>query len=552
VIVVAALVNCAAAADPEPAGTGTRVSPQDGGMTDVPSPAELEQRNASIRAIHIDVDDIFDKDDPRENGFMYRVANDLHLSTRDGTIREQLLFHPGEPWSAQKAEETARMLRERNYLSEAEVVPTAYDPVTNSVDVTVRVRDVWTLEPGVGVGRAGGENKSRIRLADENFLGLGEEIALEYKSSVDRSGVGIEFRDPNVFNSWWGVGAHYADTSDGSIAAFSLEHPFYSLDSRWSLGFAGQSDDQVTSLYDLGHTVDEFDSAYDSFGVQGGRSRGLVNGWTRRWLAGYRYDRAKFDYTTGGKTPSTAKPEDRLLSYPWVGIELLQDRYQTTHNHDQIGRVEDLNVGMRLLASVGFASPSLGSDRSAGILALEGHLGRLMGEDDTLLVDGGWSGRLESGSTADSLVQANAHWYDDFDEKNLFDISMDAAHAHALDLDQQLQIGGDTGLRGYPLRYQNGDTRALFTVEERYFTDWYPWRLFRVGGAVFADYGRMWGQAPLATEPLGWLGDAGIGLRIGNQRSGIGNVLHIDLAFPIGGPSDIDSMQLLLEAQKSF
>ena len=62
----------------------------------------------------------------------------------------------------------------------------------------------------------------------------------------------------------------------------------------------------------------------------------------------------------------------------------------------------------------------------------------------------------------------------------------------------------------------------------------------------------MWGQAPLASEPQGWLSDVGFGLRIGNARSGIGNVLHIDLAFPLGAPSDISSMQLLIEAEKTF
>jgi hemolysin activation/secretion protein len=152
----------------------------------------------------------------------------------------------------------------------------------------------------------------------------------------------------------------------------------------------------------------------------------------------------------------------------------------------------------------------------------------------------------------DSVVDANTHFYHRFSEHHLFVAELEAAHAHALDLDQQLQLGGDNGLRGYPLRYQTGDTRLLVTLEERYFSDWFPWRLFRVGGAVFVDSGRMWGQAPFTSEPLGWLSDVGFGLRIGNARSGIGSVLHIDLAFPLGAPSDISSMQVLIEAEKSF
>jgi hypothetical protein len=51
---------------------------------------------------------------------------------------------------------------------------------------------------------------------------------------------------------------------------------------------------------------------------------------------------------------------------------------------------------------------------------------------------------------------------------------------------------------------------------------------------------------------MGWLKDVGFGLRLGRARSGLGNVVHIDLAFPLDGGKDIDSMQLLIETRKSF
>ena len=52
--------------------------------------------------------------------------------------------------------------------------------------------------------------------------------------------------------------------------------------------------------------------------------------------------------------------------------------------------------------------------------------------------------------------------------------------------------------------------------------------------------------------PLGWLSDVGVGLRIGNARSGLGNVLHIDLAVPLVRQDGIDSVQLLVETRHSF
>jgi hemolysin activation/secretion protein len=131
-------------------------------------------------------------------------------------------------------------------------------------------------------------------------------------------------------------------------------------------------------------------------------------------------------------------------------------------------------------------------------------------------------------------------------------MTLDATRGHNLDLDNPLEIGGDTGLRGYPLRYQSGDASMLFTVEQRYFTDWYPFRLARVGGAVFADVGRTWGDNPVQGSSLGWLRDVGFGLRLGPTRGAAGDVIHLDIAFPLDGDPSIDKVQILLESKGSF
>ena len=56
----------------------------------------------------------------------------------------------------------------------------------------------------------------------------------------------------------------------------------------------------------------------------------------------------------------------------------------------------------------------------------------------------------------------------------------------------------------------------------------------------------------VGSAPLGWLADAGFGLRLGNERSGLGNVIHIDLAFPLVRSGGVDSVQLLVETRQKF
>jgi hemolysin activation/secretion protein len=115
-----------------------------------------------------------------------------------------------------------------------------------------------------------------------------------------------------------------------------------------------------------------------------------------------------------------------------------------------------------------------------------------------------------------------------------------------------MQLGGDSGLRGYPLRYQTGTSRALLTLEQRLYTEWFPWRLFYVGGAVFFDVGRTWGRGAVGEESRGLLKDVGIGLRLGNARGAFGSVLHFDVAFPLDRTPDIDSVQFLVGTKQSF
>ena len=111
----------------------------------------------------------------------------------------------------------------------------------------------------------------------------------------------------------------------------------------------------------------------------------------------------------------------------------------------------------------------------------------------------------------------------------------------------QLLLGGDNGLRGYPLRYQSGDRLALISLEERVYTDWYPFRLLRVGGAVFYDGGRAWSGPNESTINPGWLNDVGFGLRFFSVRSAFGNVVHVDFAFPLDADPGIRSFQFLVK-----
>jgi len=510
----------------------------------------LETHATTIGQVLIDNNNIFDLSDPEENAWVYRIANKMHIRTRPEVIRQQLLFKSGDSFSWQKVEESERILRSNRYLRDAVIQPESYE--NGVVDLRVVTTDVWTLIPSISFGRKGGENSVSARIKEQNLFGSGINIGVKYKSDVDRDSASLEFGDTQLGKSWVGLHILYANNSDGYTRILNLERPFFSLDSRDAGGFNLFENESLVRLYDRGEPVSEFRHRKRSYETYGGWSRGLMDGGTRRYIAGFGYEDNQFSSGTGGTVPTLAIPKDRKFVYPFIGVEYLQDRFEKTTNRDQINRTEDRFLGVRLRAKLGVAHTSFGSSQNALLLSAQAQRGFGRSDENSLLLESRLGGRWENGQVSNLLLTAGAKYYNRRSEKRLLYISLTGTYGNNLDIDTQVLLGGDNGLRGYPLRYQSGDKSMLLTIEQRYFTDWYPLRLFNVGGAIFFDAGRTWGSGSAGTTSLGLLKNIGLGLRIGNSRSGLGRVIHVDVAFPLDGDRSIRSTQLLVEVKRSF
>lgn len=510
----------------------------------------LESSGAVIREIRIANNNIFDLEDPAEDRALYRFANRAHITTHRDVIYQQLLFTPGDRFSSQAIEESERLIRANRYIQNVSVRPVAVNDEV--VDVEVTTSDVWTLMPKLALSRSGGTNNTAYGLKETNLFGTGVELEVIAKSNIDRNSSSIRYRDRHLGGSWYTLGAYLADNSDGKEMSLQLIEPFYSLNSRSSRGIEYLERDQVESFYKRGDRVSEYRHSTRMTNLFLGWSAGLRNGYSKRFLVGLAADVHKF---SGSAEPGQLQgpvPEDRNLIYPYVGFELVEDDYEKTRNQEQIGRVEDRFLGTHFFANVGFASAAAGSDRDALLLKTTIQTGFGSTATRSLFLSAGMNTRIEKGGVANLLLNARARYYRRQSERSLLYVGLSADLGANLDLDQYYELGGDSGLRGYPLRYQSGDKRVLLTIEQRYFTDWYPWRLFRVGGAVFADIGRAWGDTPVAQPTSKLLGDVGFGLRIGNDRSGFGRMTHIDIAMPLNGDGTIDEIQFLISSKKSF
>lgn len=515
----------------------------------LPSDAKLERMGAVIGRIVIRNQNIFNLNNPKDDNALFRLANRLHRRTRRSLIRKQLLFHSGERFSAHLLAESARILRADPYFYDASIRPMSYHD--GKVDVLVKTRDVWTLNPGFDFSRSGGKSTTGVQLEDLNVLGTGTDISLKHLHSVDRTESVAEISNRHAFDRWTSIDVAYGNLSDGRMRRLIVNRPFYALETRHAGGVTLSDTTFDQPLYDLGQIIDRF-SVHSRF-LQGyaGWSRGLVHGWARRFSVGVTDNEHWFAPSTLWSGP-TVLPANRKYVYPWVQVDLVQDEYAKLHNHNQIHRTEDFDLGAYFSGQIGWAARAFGSSGGTLPFQFTAGDGYALPHGDTLLVSSRFSGRLQRGTLENGVLHVRVVNFAEQTSQWLLYTAVSATAGHRLDLDNQILLGGDNGLRGYPLRYQDGTVRALFTLEERWFSNWYPFRLFRVGAAAFFDMGRTWGRAPLGQPSLGLLKDAGFGLRLGNARTAFGNVIHIDIAFPFDGGSNIKRIQFLVQTERQF
>jgi hypothetical protein len=515
----------------------------------IPSPQDLEAQGAVIGRIVVTPADIFDPSIPGESGWLYRAANKLHINTRASVIKGQLLFKTGDRYDARLVQENERILRANDYLYDATIVPIAWDGHT--VDLEVRTKDVWTLNPGFNFGRSGGTNSTNVHVQEENLLGTGRKVEVAWGSNVDSTSWTFSYLDPHFLESFTRLAFSYSDANDGNSEIFSLGRPFYALDTRWAAGTTLSDIRSVEDRYEVGKKVGEFRAHDQYYEASGGWSRGLEDGWASRWTAGATWQQSQFE-PEPGKALGGPLPPDRKFVYPWIQFERVQDAFETRVNLNQILRTEDVLVGFRGTLRLGYASEAMGSASNAVLLAAFAQDGVDFGPRQSLFGSAWASGRYEHGGLQNGILGAESRYYLATSARSKLFASLSGTVTRNLNEDEQLTLGGDTGLRGYPLRYQAGTAKALLTLEQRYYTNWYPFRLFHVGGALFFDMGRTWGRDVTGATSMGMLKDVGLGLRLGSSRSAFGNVVHIDLAFPLDGGNDIDSVQFIVETSERF
>lgn len=530
------------------------------GVEPVVTSDQMPKAPPVIEEIAIVVHPVFDESNPKENNFLFRLVNRLHIDTKKHVIEKDLTFKKGDVLDKHLLEESERRLRERRYFADAKVaIQNAPEKTENAGQpVQVDVHEVWTLIPKISYSNTGGNTHYGYGLHDSNFLGLGKTVKVEQTSSVERTSNIIVYRDPNFGNDKQ-LALEYADNSDGKEQQFHFSNPFRSIRTPWTAGIDMLDFEREDTLYDAGEEAWRFGHEGTNYSVfYGQRLDSSTDDRTTRWTLGW--DSVKhdfFDVPTATNSYIGELPSNRDYNIAWFEYSYLHNRFIKTLNIQQINRTEDFNLGSQWRARIGRVMANSEPLDGSTLLEIDYDKAFQLSPSQLLTSEFSTSGFYSSKQSTQTVskIDVSYHWQNF--SRGQFYVTVNETYGKNLFADTPLELGGDTGLRGYPARFMAGDRSRLLTIEQRYFgeTEWFS--LFHLGAAIFYDEGKAWGNANVPQTYQNTMRDVGIGLRISGTRTGgrddgAHNVGHIDLAYPLDGGPGIDKYQISVRIKTGF
>lgn len=156
-----------------------------------------------------------------------KIADALHVDTRDEVVRENLFFREGRQLNPWLLADNERYLRDLDFILDSRIVVLPVDGSPDSVDVEVMTRDVFTL--GIRA-KARGLDEFSVGVYEANLLGMGQRVQAEFLVENSRApivGKGFIFRKASLGGSLANLSAGYTELNTGRSAGEENEYSWY-------------------------------------------------------------------------------------------------------------------------------------------------------------------------------------------------------------------------------------------------------------------------------------------------------------------------------------
>ncbi len=516
-------------------------------------PAPRGKRLAAIHVVNLDVLQ-------PEDGFL-QLFNALHVTTQEDVIRREVLLLPGMVWSEAKVFETKRNLRDRTFTTAVVAVPVKnLEPAR--VDLLVVTRDVWSLRLETSANFQQDElQRLRVALVENNLFGRRKRLGVELDMDQGATYLGGSFFDSNIRGSrltfYHGSGIFLSrdtQTPEGSASDTIFRLPLWALDREF--GFDAQVTHAVQVVRSfVGSELRTYEAPGASLPwvyrsrsatAQLSATRSFPGTIIHRISAGYALSWQEVEPSLPGDTTAEDRaafardvlPRSETRSGLALGYRVFVPEFRIYRNIQTFDFPEDQQVGPDVRLSVTGSPSFFGSTVDSLLFESSARWFFAWSDDAYSVLSGSSSHRLEEDGLIDNLVSVGIYTA----SETLFGwlrviASVRGAALFAETTNRFLAIGGDDGLRGFPVGQFTGDRRLSANLELR--THSVKLWFFELGAVAFYDGGHAFGTRPglpaaTTAAALAWQSNAGVGLRYLVPMANT-TVWRIDLAVPFTG-----------------
>jgi len=485
--------------------------------------------------------------------FLHRWANAIHIKTKIITLENEANFFMKKCIKTDNdMAELERHLRSRKYLKDAAVSNDSHNKL-----ITITTWDNWSLTPTVSFGRKGGVQTHSLGIKERNLFGLGINTEIATYRNIQRSGYKLIANVPLFQKQNSSVNLKFADNDDGQQRSLFFDKTFPSFRTKkaYEIGFNDESrndtlfqNGQEQSIYRHKIRFKEASYAWLKFN----NSKSLLRYRLGATQSEDRFSQREENIDIEQPVLTTEIPANRVSLYGWLAIKYIKKNFKKLNKIYSINQIEDFNLGWQVSSRFG-----LGNEKEYSSTWIQWNTrvkkGFNLHNNALLLLDLTLNNDIYEHRDNRLLIELKSEYFYKINEKFGFYLSNINVISKNEYRDKPVTIGGDTGLRGFPLQYQHGQNSVKLTSEIRYYPQINIFKLFDLAGVAFIDLGRTFGKSMVKNREEGWLSSIGLGLRLNSPHSGGSNsIIHIDFTLPQSENKDVNGFEIRLQAKRAF
>ena len=283
----------------------------------------------------------------RPKNWAEETGNKLHLKSKEFAIRNLTLLKKNTPLDTLLVRETERLIRNQRFVSQVFITAELTEKKSDSIDVTVRVLDSWSIIPKGSIS----PSRNSFELIDRNILGFGSEFSNQIitEKGTGKNAFATKLVVPTIKNTYIRTEINYRIGLDDSYGkSINFERRFYSAYAKWAGGVYVDQQFKIDSLEDNSGDYAMQNFKYNSQDVWAGRSFKIFDGRAETERTTNLILATRFLHTGYTETPRIAYDPNHFYSgenfiMGGFGIssrQFVEDQYLFNY-----GIIEDVPIG---------------------------------------------------------------------------------------------------------------------------------------------------------------------------------------------------------------